>query len=295
MENKAFKFGSPTFILLLFLFGLSNMNCSGNSSNQSSENNEAEVANDVKENVMKAKITPIDSIPKSIQDILDNMVDISGGTFTMGCTSEQKNCREDEKPTHSVTLSNFKMAKYEITEIQWRTIMGNNFHEVRFSGCDNCPVVKASWNDIQEFIERLNNLTGDKFRLPTEAEWEYAARGGNKSKQYQYAGSNTLDEVTWYWRNSNHRTHPVGRKKPNELDLHDMMGNVSEWCSDWYGENYYSVGTSNDPKGASSGEYKVIRGCSFGSYEKHFRFAVRHFLVPAYNDSHTGFRLAQTP
>ncbi|MDR0754334.1 MAG: formylglycine-generating enzyme family protein [Prevotellaceae bacterium] len=186
------------------------------------------------------------------------MVFVQGGTFTMGCISEQgADCFDNEKPAHKVTLSNFYIGKYEVTQAEWKAIMGNN--PSNFSGCDNCPVEKVSWNDVQEFIRKLNAKTGKNYRLPTEAEWEYAARGGNRSKGYKYSGSNSVENVAWYgYDNSGKKTHPVGTKQANELGIYDMSGNVHEWCQDWYGA--YSNGAQTNPKGASSGSYRVFRG-----------------------------------
>ena len=168
-----------------------------------------------------------------LNGISTNMIFVQGGIFTMGCTSEQgSDCEDDEKPSHSVTLSNFYIGKYEVTQKQWKAVMGNN--PSKFTGCDDCPVENVSWNDVQEFITKLNQLTGKVYRLPTEAEWEYAARGGNISKGYKFSGSNNIDYVAWYYVNSSSKTHSVGQKQPNELGIYDMSGNVWEWCSDWY-------------------------------------------------------------
>jgi len=131
-----------------------------------------------------------------------------------------------------------------------------------FTG-DNLPVEQVSWNKTQDFIKKLNQKTGKNYRLPTEAEWEYAARGGNKSKGYKYAGSNNINDVAWYTSNSNSKTHEVGTKLPNELGIYDMSGNVWEWCSDWYGENYYGSSPSNNPKGPGTGDDRVLRGGSW--------------------------------
>lgn len=202
------------------------------------------------------------------------MVSVAGGTFTMGATSEQgSDAWGSEKPTHKVTLSDYMIGKTEVTQELWQAVMGSN--PSYFSG-NNLPVEQVSRNDCQEFIKKLNSLTGLQFRLPTEAEWEYAARGGNKSKGYKYSGSNDIGSVAWYCKNSgnsifngdpwefdkmesnNCRTHAVATKAPNELGLYDMSGNVSEWCSDWYGS--YNSGSQTNPKGPSSGSERVYRG-----------------------------------
>ena len=156
------------------------------------------------------------------------MIFVQGGTFTMGCTSEQGEvCWDHEKPAHQVTLSDFYIGKYEVTQEQWRAVMGNN--PSHFTGDEHLPVENVLFNEVQEFITILNSLTGKKYRLPTEAEWEYAARGGRNSLGFMYSGSNTVGNVAWYSGNSNEKTHPVGTKTPNELGIYDMSGNVMEW------------------------------------------------------------------
>ncbi|RLD58109.1 MAG: sulfatase-modifying factor protein, partial [Bacteroidetes bacterium] len=162
------------------------------------------------------------------------MVFVKGGTFQMG----SNNGGTDEKPVHRVSLDDFYIGKYEVTQKQWRKIMGNN--PSHFFGCDNCPVETVSWNDVQKFITKLNQKTGQHYRLPTEAEWEYAARGGSFESPTKYAGNNYVDKVAWYYNNSNEKTHPVGEKKPNKIGIYDISGNVWEWCSDWYSNNYYN-------------------------------------------------------
>ena len=215
------------------------------------------------------------------------MVFVEGGTFQMGSNEGETN----QKPVHSVTLSDFLIGKTEVTQKQWRNVTGKD--PSMFKNCDNCPVESVSWNDVQDFITNLNRKTGKNYRLPTEAEWEYAARGGNKSKGYTYSGSNSLGDVAWDNSNSGIKTHPVGQKQPNELGLFDMSGNVWEWCSDWYGSDYYQSSPSSNPKGASSGSDRVFRGGSyqyFGSEE--YRAAYRDKFSPVsfhYGDS--GFRL----
>jgi formylglycine-generating enzyme required for sulfatase activity len=221
------------------------------------------------------------------------MVYVQGGTFTMGCTSEQSGCLDYEKPSHTVSLSSFSIGKYEVTQAQWRAVMGNN--PSKFSDCDRCPVELVTWNDVQNFISRLNQKTGKKYRLPTEAEWEYAARGGNRSKGYQYSGSDNIDSVAWYDGNSDNKTHTVGSKSPNELGIYDMSGNLWEWCSDWHDENYYKSSPSSNPKGASSGTFRVLRGGSWSNVAVHCRVAYRYFSSSSGRGDLIGFRLLLVP
>jgi formylglycine-generating enzyme required for sulfatase activity len=224
----------------------------------------------------------------SINSIL--MVFVQGGTFTMGCTTKQRNdCNEDEKPAHRVTLSDFYIGKYEVTQAQWMSVMGNN--PSWFKG-NNFPVETVSWDDVQEFLKKLNAQTGMNYRLPTEAEWEYAARGGNQSKGYKYSGSNSVDEVAWYDTNSDQKTHEAGTKKANELGIYDMTGNVFEWCSDWYG-NYSSVAQTN-PKGPSSGSYRVFRGGSWNTFAQYVRVPNRNSNTSYNRYNYFGFRLARS-
>jgi formylglycine-generating enzyme len=221
------------------------------------------------------------------------MVFVKGGTFTMGCTAEQGNYGDDEKPAHQVTVSDFYMGKFEVTQKQWREIMGTN--PSYFKNCDDCPVEQVSWNNIQEFIKKLNQKTGKKYRLPTEAEWEFAARGGVETHgraSKKYAGSNNIDDVAWYSENSNSKTHPVGQKQPNELGLYDMSGNVWEWCSDWYGS--YSSGSQTNPQGPSSGFDCVIRGGSWDCYPQPCRVANRNYYSPDDRNLNIGFRLSRS-
>jgi len=209
---------------------------------------------------------------------------VEGGTFQMGGSTTGF---PEEQPVHSVTLSSFAIGKYEVTQAQWKTVMGVN--PSAFSNCDDCPVESVSWDDIQLFITRLNTLTGKIYRLPTEAEWEYAARGGKLSKGYTYSGSNTMDDVAWYGSNSSDKTHSVGQKMPNELGIYDMTGNAAEWCSDWYGD--YSSSSQTNPTGASSGTNRVLRGGSWLSYPQFSRVANRRGYTPDYRDYYNGFRV----
>ena len=195
------------------------------------------------------------SIPVKDGIIID-MVRVEAGTFTMGATSEMENPWDDEFPTHQVTLTNdYYIGKYEVTQALWQAVMGNN--PSHFKG-DNLPVESISWDSCQKFISNLNKITGKKFRLPTEAEWEYAARCGNKTNDYQYSGSNNISDVGWYKDNSGSKTHRVGLKQANELGIYDMTGNVWEWCQDWHGD--YSSSSQTNPTGVTTGSHRVCRG-----------------------------------
>ena len=225
----------------------------------------------------------------TVNGVSFTMVDVEGGTFKMGATSEQgSDAYADEKPTHKVTLSNYSIGETEVTQELWQTVMGSN--PSNFKGDLQRPVEDVSWDDCQNFINKLNQLTGENFRLPTEAEWEYAARGG-KSKGYKYSGSNTIDYVAWYNKNSSSKTHAVKTKQPNELGLYDMSGNVWEWCSDWYGS--YSSSAQTNPTGPSSGSYRVLRGGSWNNYAGDCRVASRSFDSPVYGGNYSGLRLVR--
>ncbi len=258
------------------------------------------LANNIVGGVLKIKISGQSSYqsPSSqgqdvetitVKGVTFNMIKVVGGTFTMGATSEQGGeADSDEYPTHSVTLSDYYIGETEVTQELWEAVMGNN--PSNFKGDRNLPVEMVSWQDCQLFIERLNRLTGKYFRLPTEAEWEYAARGGNKSQYYKYAGSTYADDVAWYDGNSGSRTHIVKGKRPNELGLFDMSGNVWEWCSDWFGS--YSAAPQSNPRGAGSGGYRVLRGGSWSSYAWNVRVSNRNNFTPGSRNSYLGLRLA---
>ena len=216
------------------------------------------------------------------------MVKVEAGTFMMGATSEMKDPYDDEKPVHQVTLTNdYYMGKYEVPQALWEAVMGSNPSE--YKG-DNLPVEMVSWNDCQEFISKLNSLTGRKFRLPTEAEWEYAARGGKRSRGYQYSGNSNISDVAWYDGNSGSKPHPVGTKQANELGIYDMSGNVYEWCSDWYGS--YSSSSQTNPTGADSGSSRVYRGGSWRNGAWLCRLSCRYFNTQFYRGNALGLRLA---
>jgi formylglycine-generating enzyme required for sulfatase activity len=215
------------------------------------------------------------------------MIKVQGGTFTMGCTDEQGGeCFDDERPAQSVTLSDYWMCETEVTQGLWKAVMDSN--PSAFQG-DIHPVEQVSWDDCQAFIRNLNQLTGQNFRLPTEAEWEYAARGGNKSRGYEYAGSNDVNSVAWDEGNSAYETHPVKTKQPNELGLYDMSGNVWEWCQDWYGG--YSGDSQTNPQGPSTGSYRVYRGGSWNFDHGYCRVLTRNYFTPDFRNSTLGFRL----
>lgn len=230
-------------------------------------------------------------VPKKPELVLPEMIFVKGGTFTMGCTKEQGgDCYDSEKPAHKVTVKDFSIGKYPVTQAQWKAVMGNN--PSRFSDCEDCPVERVSWDDAQKYIKKLNQLTGEHFRLPTEAEWEFAARGGIKSKGFKYAGSDKLDEVGWYDGNSGSKTYPVGKKAPNELGIYDMSGNVWEWCADWYDD--YPSDAQTNPEGPIRGSYRVSRGGSWGSSPRSCRVSNRDHDDPAYRYDGIGFRLARS-
>ena len=231
------------------------------------------------------------SIPKNnkeriIQKIINNMVYVEGGTFTMGATNNlNEDSFKDEKPTHTVSLPSFYIGKYEVTQEEWEVIM--DYNPSSFKGI-NRPVENVNWFDCNRFANKLNEITGMNFRLPTEAEWEYAAKGGKRSNNYKYSGSNQQKLVTWYEDNSN-KTHNVGLKSPNELGLYDMSGNVWEWCFDWYGD--YLKMSINDPTGPTHGKGRVIRGGSYFCDAKTCRVSTRSLYLPNEKDEDLGFRL----
>ena len=217
------------------------------------------------------------------------MIKVEGGTFSMGATSEQTHFGNDEFPVHSVTLSDYYIGETEVTQELWQSVMGSN--PSYFEGNNQCPVESVSWNDCQEFIKELNRLTGKEFRLPTEAEWEYAARGGKYSKGYKYSGSNNEDEVAWYARNnSSSKPHSVKTKKANELGLYDMSGNVWEWCNDLFGD-YQSYSQTN-PTGPSEGEHRVLRGGGWYYFDGSVRVSNRNCSTPGNRSDNYGLRLA---
>jgi len=228
---------------------------------------------------------PKSQLPTLIQQIIDNMVHVDGGTFMMGRKTKWYEASDEEE--HQVTLSSFSINKYEVTQEEWEAVMGNN--PSNFMGA-KLPVEQVSWDDCQVFISKLNELTGMSFRLPSEAEWEYSARGGNNNSGCVYAGSNDLNEVAWFDRNSEGKSHEIGLKLPNELGLFDMCGNIREWCQDWYGD--YSALEQKNPQGPSSGNLKVIRGGGWDSSKEYCLLSSRDRCSPNYRNAKFGLRLA---
>ena len=254
---------------------------------------------------------PAASIPKTDQTFTVNgisfkMVYVQGGTFTMGCPYEDsKKGKSSEKPKHQVTVSDFLMGETEVTQALWEAVMGTTVREqrdkedpsksIKGEGA-SYPMFFVSWNEAVAFCKKLNEMLqsqlplGCRFALPTEAQWEYAARGGNKSQHFQFAGSNTADDVAWHTSNSGDKVHPVRTKSPNELDLYDMSGNIYEWCTDWYGS--YRSSAQTNPKGLSSGSERVLRGgvWCWGNYDclVYSRFSDS----PGKRSSVYGFRLS---
>jgi formylglycine-generating enzyme required for sulfatase activity len=249
---------------------------------------------------------------------LPEMVFVKGGTFQMGI----EDGGDDEKPIHSITVSDFYIGKYEVTVAEfekfikaagyktdaekegysyiwidkWEKMEGVYWKydaegNQKLRSDYNHPVIHVSWNDATAYCKWLKETTGKGYRLPTEAEWQYAAGGGNKSKGYTYSGSNTIGNVAWYYKNSDSKTHPVGQKSSNELGIYDMSGNVWEWCSDWYGSDYYKNSSSNNPKGANSGTYRVLRGGAWDGSPASCRIADRSISTPAYRYNNVGFRV----
>ena len=228
-----------------------------------------------------------DAIPITVNGVTFNMIKVDGGTFTMGGTYEQGNTYGDEKPTHQVTLSTYYIGETEVTQELWTAVMGKNssWHKG-----DILPVEQVSWKDCVKFIERLKKLTNRIFRLPTEAEWEFAARGGNKSNCTMYSGSDDIDEVAWYGENRIQNTNPVKTKKANELGIYDMSGNVSEWCNDWKGA--YGSDVQVNPIGPKSGNKRVCRGGGTNCSSWSCRSSYRDEYAPGYKNNYLGFRLA---
>ena len=213
---------------------------------------------------------------QAVAQLIGNMVHVQGGTFTMGRTSNKAYwCDDSDQPAHQVTVGSFYICKYEVTQKLWKAFMGSN---PSWTKADNMPVEWVNWVTAQKFIRKLNAFSGKKFRLPTEAEWEYAARGGNRSHNYLYSGSDDINAVAWWQDNSGDKLHPVGTKRPNELGLYDMTGNVYEWCSDWQAP--YTSGAQTNPKGPQTGSWRVMRGGNQSSSDSECGVMTRSQCLP---------------
>lgn len=234
----------------------------------------------------------------TVNGVSFKMVFVKGGSMYLGCTSGSGSCESDESPSHNVTLSDYYMGETEVTQALWKAVMGYNNNPSNWQG-DRLPVEKVSWTDCDEFVSRLNSLLaaqlpqGYRFALPSEAQWEYAARGGQKSSGSMYAGSGNVGFVAWYYDNSGSRTHEVKLKAPNELGLYDMSGNVWEWCEDWYSSSWYSDNRNwTDPVNTYVGSGRVLRGGGWDYYASSCRVANRASNSPSSRSNFHGFRLA---
>ena len=268
-------------LLYAFIFG----NNTHNNHTTDYEDPDSVVSDSVVSDEYMGSVSAANEVFK-VKDIEFRMIKVEGGTFTMGATSEMENPYDDEKPTHQVTLSSYYIGETEVTQALWKAVMGSN--PSYFKG-DNLPVEMVSWDDCQTFISKLNALTGKRFRLPTEAEWEFAARGGNQSRHTPFRGSSRIDDVAWYDGNSGDETHPVKTKQPNELGIYDMTGNVFELCQDWY-DSYSSYAQTN-PTGAGSGSSRVYRGGCWGGSPRDCRSSRRRGITPGYSSIILGLRL----
>jgi sulfatase modifying factor 1 len=225
----------------------------------------------------------------SVNGVVFRMVAVEGGTFSMGCTAEQgDDCFDQEKTIHTVVLSDYHLGETEVTQGLWKAVMGSN--PSFYAGKDARPVENVTWNEVQDFLQKLRELTGRPYCLPTEAEWEFAARGGNHSGSFQYSGSDTLAAVAWFDQNSGLRVHRVKTLRPNELGLYDMSGSVWEWCQDVKGE--YTPGTFTNPTGPPKGNQRVRRGGSWANSAVYCRVTYRSDEYADHRDGLTGFRLA---
>jgi formylglycine-generating enzyme required for sulfatase activity len=199
----------------------------------------------------------------------------------------------DEQPTHRVRLSPFLLGRFEVTQAQWRRVMDED--PSYFGGCPECPVESVSWKDVQKYLEKARELCRCELRLPTEAEWEYAARAGGEARWAGTDDAKTLDEFAWHAKNADTRTHPVGTRKPNGFGLHDLSGNVAEWVADYYDKAWYRVSGDADPAGPAKGSRRVVRGGSWRNEASHVRAARRAWEDPFFESKTCGFRVALSP
>ncbi len=247
--------------------------------------------------------SPSQSYTETAWNINMKMVWVEGGDFLMGCTSEQgSSCNTDEQNVRRVTVDGYYIAMVEVTQSQWEKVMGTTIYQQKSkTGGSNVygtgpdyPMYYVSWEEAMDFCRQLSQKTGRKYTLPTEAQWEYAARGGKNPDGTKYAGRSSVDAVAWYDGNSGSSTHPVATKQPNALGLYDMSGNVWEWCRDWYSAGYAGYDTNN-PQGPESGSYRVYRGGSWNGDASGCRVSFRTDCTPSYRDNFLGFRVVCLP
>jgi len=242
--------------------------------------------------VQPASADPFDEMYRVPLDRSIDMIEVKGGCYGMG--SQAKDAAANEKPAHEVCVTHFLIGKYPVTQSQWISVMGKNPSAHDNCG-DVCPVENLAWDDIQAYIRKLNGHTKKKYRLPTEAEWEYAARSGGKDDRW--SGTNDekeLGDYAWYLNNARYRSHPVGLKKPNPLGLYDMTGNVWQWVSDWYAEDFYAKSPRDNPQGPATGRMRVLRGGFWGDTADFARVTRRISLAPDVKGPGYGFRLAMS-
>lgn len=244
----------------------------------------AQKAQDKKDSIENAPAQK--ALKAAISGIKSNMIRLRGGSFTMGKVSGDNN----EAPEHVVDIKQFYLSRYEITNSDWNAVLPEE--PAKGAICPDCPVENISWNDIERFLKKLNELTHENYRLPTEAEWEFAAKGGIQSVNNAFSGGSKVDKYGWFNSNSSGKSHSVGTKSANELGLFDLTGNVAEWCSDWYDGTYYNKSERNNPAGPKSGKEKVVRGGSWDDYDINSRNTYRTSHQPTYKDNRIGFRLA---
>ena len=232
-------------------------------------------------------------LPSLLENLKQQMVTVPGGTFAMGCTEEQSSCDDDEKPVRQVQVGSFSIGKYEVTQDLWEAVMGKN--PSKFRNCPRCPVEHVGWDETKMFLKKLNALTGERYRLPTDAEWEYAARGGPKSQGSLYVGSDDLDSVAWYDKNSGNKVHRVGQKQPNGLGLYDMSGNVWEWVEDCWNKKYPGPPTDGSAWKSRDCSRHMLRGGAWSSYPRYLRSSNRYRELSSFLRYDVGFRLVGTP
>jgi formylglycine-generating enzyme required for sulfatase activity len=243
----------------------------------------------------KVGIKPAAIFKESLAGV--EMTYVKGGCFQMGATDDDCDASPEERPLHEACVNDFYIGKYEVTQGQWKKIMGSDTIALSTCGSDNCPVDNVSWNDANDFVNKLNSKTGRKYRLPSEAEWEYAATSGGKSEKY--SGGKDVNSVSWNADNSGKINHPVGTKAPNGLGIYDMSGNVWEMTNDWYGEQYYKNSPRNNPSGPVSGADHVVRGgCRTGGVVNQ-RTSRRTYIADRTKGKgyggNVGFRLVMVP